>query len=623
MNGVIKVFEKIAFIMSILIGIAVAGSCSLFQREKPAVDTASVLQMEERQPAEDDSADGYRNYGSYLAGRVAHIRHDLNKAADFYKAAAPYVPDNQMISSQLYILLTAQGRIDEAVRYARMAREKGDDSPFIDTIEAINLTKLGQYREAIDTINKCDNPAADAFFIPFISAWNYAGLKEGKKALKALAPLASNPALKPLYLFHAGAINDYLGNDKAAEAHYTSLMNLRHMELAVFQLQVISNFYLRRNEPDKALRAASLAINKDNLMMKTIIDEIKKSDSKTAPILRTPENGLADALFSIALMMQQEGSNSDLAILFAALSSYCAPDYPLPLLFTAAVLEKRKLYAEAIETYKKVPTESYAYYTAEFQIAKNMMYLGKNDEAEKIFRKLYNKYPPNPDILTNLGEIARINQRYLEAARFYQEAADCYPDNNVSEIWPLYFAIGISYGAANDSERAEEYLRKVLKIRPNRITENHLGYTLLQQNKNLEEAFELIVSAYNPALEDGTVTDSLGWAFYKTGHYEEAVKYLEKASDQSPSEAVIYDHLGDAYWQVGRKREAVFQWNHALGLKDDSGEFNRTATLKKIKDGLGSVSVPSFDKDAVEKQIERLKNKEKSTGKHSGKHSSQ
>lgn len=617
MNGVIKVFEKIAFVMSILIGIAVAGSCSLYQQGKSADGGSPVLHMDEEQTSDETPAAGYRNYGSYLAGRVAHIRHDLNKAADFYKTAAPYVPDNQMLASQLYIILTSQGRIDEAVHYARIAREKGDDSPFIDTIEAINLTKLGRYQEAIDTISKCSNPVADTFFIPLISAWNYAGLKEGKKALKALSPLASNPALKPLYLFHAGAINDYLGNDKAAEAHYTSLMNLRHMELAVFPLQVISNFYLRRNEPDKALRAASLAINKDNLMMKTVIDEIKKSDSKTAPILRAPENGLADALFSIALMMQQEGGNNDLAILFASLSSYCAPDYPLPLLFTAAVLEKRKLYAEAIETYKKVPAESYAYYTAEFQIAKNMMRLGQNTEAEKIFRKLYNQYPPNPDILTNLGEIARINHRYLEAARLYREAADCYPDDRVSEIWPLYFAIGISYGAANDSKQAEEYLRKVLKMRPNRITENHLGYTLLQQNKNLEEAFELIVSAYNPALEDGTVTDSLGWAFYKTGYYEEAVKYLEKASDQSPSEAVIYDHLGDAYWQVGRKREAVFQWNHALGLKDDSGEFNRTATLKKIKDGLGTVSIPSFDKEAVEKQIERLKNKEKTTGRHS------
>lgn len=60
--------------------------------------------------------------------------------------------------------------------------------------------------------------------------------------MKALSPLASNPAFRPLYLFHAGAINDYLGNDKAAEAHYTALMNIRHMELAVFPCRLSPTF---------------------------------------------------------------------------------------------------------------------------------------------------------------------------------------------------------------------------------------------------------------------------------------------------------------------------------------------------------------------------------------------
>lgn len=606
MNGVIKVIEKAAYVLSVLIGIVIANSCTIFDSRPPAAEKAPAVSEPEQKAA----ASGRQNYGSYLAGRVAHIRHDLNKAADYYKDAVAHVPDKQMLPSQLYIMLTSQGRIDEAVRYAQMAREKGDESPFIYTIEAINLTKHGKYQEAIDTIARSDNPIADTFFNPLISAWSHAGLNDGKKAMKALSPLASNPAFRPRYLFHAGAINDYLGNDKAAEAHYTALMNIRHMELAVFPLQVISNFYLRRGEPDKALRAASLALNKDNLMMKTVIDDIKKSDSGVAPILKRPETGLADALFSIALLLQQDGSNADLSILFASLSAYCAPEYPLPRLLTADILEKRELYAEANQAYAQISPDSYAYYTALFQTGKNLMRLGNNKEAEKIFRRLYTDYPPNPDILTNLGEIARIEGKYNEAAKFYRKAIDSYPGDSVTEVWPLYFAIGISYGAAGNNDLAERYLRKVLELRPNRMTQNHLGYILLQQNKNLEEAFELIVSAYNPNAADGTVTDSLGWAFYKTGNYEQAVRYLEKASDQAPSEAVIYDHLGDAYWQVGRTREAAFQWNHALGLKDDTGEFNRQATLKKLENGLEKPVLPAFDQKKIEKQIERLKTKE-------------
>ncbi len=94
------------------------------------------------------------NYGSYLAGRVAHIRHDLNTAADYYMAAVADTPDNQMLPNQLYIILTSQGRIDEAIKYAKIAPEKGDDSPFIYTLEAIHLVKNKQYRQAAETISK-------------------------------------------------------------------------------------------------------------------------------------------------------------------------------------------------------------------------------------------------------------------------------------------------------------------------------------------------------------------------------------------------------------------------------------------------------------------------------------
>lgn len=606
MYGVVKVFEKIAYILAVLIGIIIANSCTCFYREPfPQNNT-----VEENVISNSTSNTELPDYGSYLAGRVAHIRHDLNKAADYYKKVVKTVSANQMLPSQLYIMLTSQGRIKEAVQYAQMARQQGDESPFIYMVEAIDFTKEGDYQKAIDTIKLSKNPLADNFFNPLISAWNYAGLKDDKKALEALKPLASNPAFKPLYLFHAGAINDYLGNTKAAEAFYTSLMNIKHFELAVFPLQVISNFYLRQNEPDKALRAASMAINKNNLMMKNVIETIKKSDSGIPPFLDNPEKGLADALFSVALLMQQDGGNTDLSILFASLASYCYPQYPLPYLLTASTLEKRELYAEANQAYEHIQPDSYAYYNAQFQIGKNLIQMNQPKKAEEIFRKLYTSYPPNPDILTNLGEVARINGQFLEAAKFYQKAVDCYPETSVSDVWPLYFAIGVSYSAAGNDDLAEKYLRKVLKISPNKLTQNHLGYILLQQNKNLEEAFELIVSAYNPRSDDGTVTDSLGWAFFKIGNYEQAVKYLEKASDQAPSEAVIYDHLGDAYWMVGRKREASYQWNHALGLKDDTGEFDRNATLKKMENGLIPPKIPSFDQEKIDQQIERLRKKE-------------
>lgn len=626
--------KKTVYALPIVIAIIIASSCALLNRktsQTPEITTAAnddkiaidasvgsdkleaptVAPKNNPTAKKEVSANRKHNYGTYLAGRVAHIRHDLNKAADYYMVVSDNVPEKQMLPNQLYIMLTSQGRIDEAVKYAEIAQKKGDPSPFIYTITAINQTKQKKYQEAIDTISKCDNPFAKSIFNPLIAAWNYAGLGDAKQALKALEPLQENPPLRAIYLFNAGAINDYLGNNKAAAAHYAALLKIKHMELAVFPLQVINNFYIRNQEPDKAMAAANMAVNKNNLMMTTILNDIKKMDTSTTPILSSPDIGISDALFSISLLLQQDNSNnSDLSMLFASLSSYANPNYPLPHMLTADILEKKELFSEANLAYNKIPSDSYAYYTAQFQIGKNLLRLNKAEEAKKVFLRLYDEYPPNPDIFTNLGEVARINQKYDEAAQYYQKAIDGYPENYRNELWPLYFAIGISYGAAGNNDLAEQYLRKVLEIKPNRMTQNHLAYILLQQNKNIEEAFELIVSAYNSSSDEGTITDSLGWAFYKIGNYNQAIKYLEKASDQSPSETIIYDHLGDAYWQNGRKREAEFQWNHALGLKDETGEFDREKTLQKLQSGLEKPIIPTFDSAKVEEQIKKLKQKE-------------
>ena len=119
----------------------------------------------------------------------------------------------------------------------------------------------------------------------------------------------------------------------------------------------------------------------------------------------------------------------------------------------------------------------------------------------------------------------------------------------------------------------------------------------------------MIVSAYNQAPGDGNINDSLGWALYKLGYYGMAVNYLEKAAEIEPSNAVISNHLGDAYWFGDRKNEARFQWEHALKMKDDSGELKRKEVQAKLEDGLRQPPVLKYNPQVIEGQI-KLINKE-------------
>ena len=185
----------------------------------------------------------------------------------------------------------------------------------------------------------------------------------------------------------------------------------------------------------------------------------------------------------------------------------------------------------------------------------------------------------------------------------YQKAIDMYPQKHKEQSWLIYLAQAAAYDALQDNENTERTLRTVMELYPNYLVKNHLGYTLIREGKNIDEAFELIIDAYNEAPNDGSIVDSLGWALYKIGYYEQAVKYLEQASDLSPSEAVIYDHLGDAYWEVGRKNEAVFQWNHALKTKDESGEIDKALIKQKIQKGKKKHQPIIFDKEKIDSMI--------------------
>ena len=148
---------------------------------------------------------------------------------------------------------------------------------------------------------------------------------------------------------------------------------------------------------------------------------------------------------------------------------------------------------------------------------------------------------------------------------------------------------------------------KALELSQNHyLVLNYLGYSWLKQNKNPEQAFEMIVDAYNQSPNDGHILDSIGWAFYRLGLYKQAIVYMEKAAELEPANAVISNHLGDAYWFVGRKNEAGFQWNHVLSMKDDTKEVDYDEVKEKIKGKAPQNNVLTYDNSVIEKAISEI-----------------
>ncbi len=169
-----------------------------------------------------------------------------------------------------------------------------------------------------------------------------------------------------------------------------------------------------------------------------------------------------------------------------------------------------------------------------------------------------------------LGNILRGREAFAEAVDAYDEALARSPELQPYH-WRLLYARGIALERANRWPRAEKDFLKALEFEPDQpFVLNYLGYSWVEQGKNLDEAQAMIRKAVELRPNDGYIVDSLGWVYYQLGNYEEAVRELERAVELRPEDPVINDHLGDAYWKVGRQLEARFQWKRALGLEPDA-----------------------------------------------------
>ena len=140
---------------------------------------------------------------------------------------------------------------------------------------------------------------------------------------------------------------------------------------------------------------------------------------------------------------------------------------------------------------------------------------------------------------------------------------------------------------AGDTASEEAALNKALAQEPNEPELlNYLGYSWIDQGLHLDEGMKMLMRATALRPDDGAITDSVGWAFYRVGQFDKAVEWLERASEQKGDDATITEHLGDAYWHVGRKREARFEWERALNQKPDK---DRVPVIKdKLANGLNA-----------------------------------
>lgn len=536
--------------------------------------------------------------GSYLAARLAGVEKDFSQAAAFYEEALAEDPTNSVLLERTFLLKLANGNIEEAAQYAGELEKAGSRNFLGQLTLAAEAMRNGSYDDAVALLDaKAGGPLAD-LSIGIARGWALYGAGKVDEALATIAELKGPDWFEvfkadhsALILFAAGRNDEAL---KQIEIAYKADQGAIRVVDTYAQILAVNG---KKDEALKVLEDYDRLLRGHPLLAQTR-NQIE-AGTPLKPIVSDPAAGMSEILYGLGAAIGRD-SAEELATAFLQLSLFLDPKAQFAAVTLGGLMERMGQPERAIEVLKMVPEGAALKRDAEIQIGLDYNSMDRVDEARKHLSALIEQDPTELEAIVSLGNVLRGHKVFDEAEAVYTKGIDSLGGNLQKEHWLLLYFRGICRERQDKWELAEADFRKALDLfKDQPLVLNYLGYSLVDQGLKLDEALGMIKKAVELRPTDGYIVDSLGWVYYRLGHYDDAVKELERAIELRPSDPVINDHLGDAYWKVGRRNEARFQWNHARDLGPEPEELPKI--LKKIANGLD-------DAQADEAKVDGSKN---------------
>ena len=524
----------------------------------------------------DDSA-----FGTYLAARSAASQHNLGEASRLYLEALDSNPGDVNIANRAFFYTAADGDVDEAIKIARQVVAGSADDRAARMALAVGAIKHGNFDDARDELSKSGKGPFTTLTLLLIDGWAAQGQGDTDAALKDFDGLSGAGGTAALASFHRALVLDLAGRDKDADTAY--LETLKASNLGPRAAEAYGRFLERAGRVDEA----KLLYNKlksDDSLEPIYGAGLARIAAGTKPDRLVPDakQGAAEALFSIAAALN-DATSADIAVLYLRLALYLNPDFDMAKIVLADRFETMKKYDDAIKVYRTIEGGAYQQ-AAAIQIAIDEGRLDQKEQAITDLKKIVAAHPDDMSSWTSLGDAYRADDKDAEAVDAYNRAIALLnpPDK---KDWPLYFARAVSEQAAKNNAASEADLQAALKLSPDQPEVlNYLGYTWVDEGRNLPQAVAMLEKARALSPYDGYIVDSVGWAYFRLHRYEDASKTLQAAVLLVPGDPTINEHLGDAYWMAGRKLDARFQWNHALAFNTDPA--TKPEIEKKLQSGI-------------------------------------
>jgi tetratricopeptide (TPR) repeat protein len=559
-------------IAALLLAAATCG-CAAAPSPSPSADSAERT----------DDARAARAFSTYLSARFAAGEHDLRQAALYYGRSLENDPGNSGLLALSFFYAGTVGDFEAAARYATAVVATEPDNRAARLALAVVAFRHKDYAEVRRQLSLSAKGPFTALTISLFDGWAAAGQNDKAAVKRDLVALSGQKGAQNMAAFHAALFADFMGQPDA-DALYQKALASGPVTPRV--LEAYGRFLERAG---RGADAADLyrSHNAEGGLASVTGPGLQRIAAGTKPdaLIRSPEDGAAEALFGIAASLGDVPS-ADISIMYLRMALYLRPDFELANILLADRFETLKKYDDAIAIYRAIAPSSPYHRMAVVQAAIDAQRSGRTDEAIAGLKALTSANPKDTEAWTALGDAYRSLDRFANAVGAYDHAVVTIA-HPAKKDWTLFYARAMTKERLHRLDDSEADIEAALKLSPEQPELlNYLGYSWVDRGRNLKEALGMLEKARSLRPSDGYIVDSVGWAYYRLGRYQDAADTLEQAVLLVPGDSTINDHFGDALWRAGRHIEARFQWNHAIAFSES--ETDKAAIAEKLKTGLAA-----------------------------------
>lgn len=523
--------------------------------------------------------------GAYLAARHADATNDVAVATAYFEAALAQDPQDPRILEMTLVNQLAAGDIADAVATARLLADGAPAHRMAGLALAVADFAAGDHqavRARVAGTPDAFHPVLGAL----LDAWAAQALGDRAAAEAGLAAMEDRPVFRVFARFHTGLIRAAGGDPASAvEAFEQAAAELSGPNNRIVQAHGAALQASGRADAARRLYEEAAGAAFGDPILERALARLDAGEPPE-PLVATPVQGAAEALFGLAGVLSNE-SGRRYALAYAQLALHLRPDLDNAAMLIAELFETDARHDLALAAYGRVDAAGPLATRAAIGRAGALESLGRVDEALAALAALTEAEPDDIAAQMARADALRRAERWEDCGRAYGAAIDLLGGMG-RHSWQLFYQRGICNERAGLWTLAEADFLRALELEPDQpLVLNYLGYSWVEQRREMERAREMIERAVELRPEDGYITDSLGWVLYRMGDYAGAVEWLEKAVALVPDDPVINDHLGDALWKVGRRLEAQFQWKRARSFEPEPADLARIK--RKLAVGLDAV----------------------------------